>query len=196
MSFTDLNAVKLALRIQSADTTQDAYLQDLVDSANSELLSLFNLTDTAPTSYTNKYDVIDGISFGIWLENYPAISITSVTVDGTLLAASDYYLKRPQSFGCLARKNNDWFAGQQEIEITHVAGWSTVPNALKRGATVLAISMYNLEIKTGFRSEKIGQYLYTLGSPSGGSDGATAGDFPAQTKRALAQYLRPFAPSS
>lgn len=196
MSFTDLATVKIALRIPAADTTQDDYLQELVDGANNEMLSLFNLTDTAPTTYTNTYDVIDGISFGIWLVEYPAISITSVTASGQLLDASDYYLKRPKSFGLLARKNTDWFGGQQEIVIEHIAGWVVVPKVLIRAATVLAISMYNLEIKSGYRSEKIGQYLYTLGSPSGGSDGATAGDFPAQTKRALAQYLRPFAPSS
>lgn len=197
MSFTDLETVKVALRIPLTDTSHDPYLQDLVDSANGELLSLFNLASTRPTSYTNKYDVVDGISFGIWLNEYPAISVTSVKLSGQVIDASNYYLKRPKSFGLIARINNDWFASQQEIEIEHVAGWSSVPRVLIRAATVLAISMYNLEIKTGYRSEKIGQYLYTLGSPSGGADGATAGDWPAQTKRALAQYLRPFSvPSS
>lgn len=193
MSFCTLSDVKATLKIPASDTSQDALLQDIVDSANDEMLRLFGLTSTAPTTYTNTYDVIDAYSSGIYLVQYPVISVTSVTIDGAVIDPSLYYLKRPESFGLIAGTKSEWMQSRQLIQIEHVAGFDPIPPSLKRGCIVLAVSMYNLESKTGFRSEKIGQYSYTLGNPAGGFDGATAGDFPSQTKRALNQFLRPFA---
>ena len=195
MSFCTLSDVKQSLRIAASDTSQDALLQDLVDAANSEMMGLFNITSTAPTVYTNTYDVIDAFSRGIYLNEYPVLDVVQVVVEGSVVDPSLYYLKNPKGFGLLAGIRENWYQSVQKIQVTHSAGFSSIPPALKRGCVALAISMFNLEPKTGYRSEKIGQYQYVLGSPAGGMDGATVGDFPAQTKRALSQFLRPFAES-
>lgn len=193
MSFCTLSDVKETLKIPASDTSQDVLLQDIVDAANGEMLGLFGLTSTAPTLYVNTYDVTDAYSRGIYLVQYPVLDVVSVTEDGAVIDPSLYYLKRPESFGLIAGTRGEWMQGKQKIQIEHIAGFDPVPPSLKRGCIVLAISMYNLETKTGFRSEKIGQYSYSLGSPAGGFDGATVGDLPSQTKRALNQFLRPFA---
>lgn len=195
VSFCTLSDVKESLRIPASDTSQDSLIQGIVDAANDEVLRLFNLTSTAPTEYTNKYDVYDAYSRGIYLIQYPVISITSVTIDQSVIDPSLYYLKNPASFGLISGVNDNFYQSKQKIEIVHMAGFASIPPALKRGVITLAVSIYNLEAKTGFRSEKIGQYSYVLGSPAGGMDGATVGDFPAQTKRALSQFIRPFAES-
>jgi hypothetical protein len=61
---------------------------------------------------------------------------------------------------------------------------------------MLAIYNYNTEPKSGFDSEKIGQYQYKLGSAASvgqGFGGAGAGGFPAHVARVLASWRRPFA---
>ncbi len=190
MSFCTLNDLKLVLKIDTADTSQDDLLNSIVDASNSEMLSLFNLESTVPTSYANTYDVTDAFSRGMWLYQYPVISITSVSIDGTVIDPSKYYLKHPKGFGLIAGIDDNFYQSTQKIEITHVAGFDPVPASLTRAAVVLAANMYNTEAKTGFKSERIGQYSYTLGG-----EGNLASDFPAQTKRALSQWLRPFAES-
>jgi hypothetical protein len=201
--FTDLATVKAALGITG--TESDVVLQAIVDGANAEMLRFFYLTDCGPTQYTSAYDVVDDVG-GIWLQQYPVISVDSVSVDGTVQDAATYYLdSRVGDFGHLRRKFGGsisapacWPVGPRVVSVTHTAGWAggTPPADLQRAATLLAIYDWNTGVKQGFQSERIGQYSYTLGSAASvgqGFGGAGAGGYPAPVARILAGYKRPFA---
>ena len=203
--FTDLDTVKTTLGIALADTSSDLLLQAIVDGVNASFLNHFYLTDCGPTPYTSKYDIVDAVG-GFWLQQYPVISVDSVSVDGTLQAAASYYLdNRVGEFGHLRRKYGGsvamaacWPVGPQAVEVTHTAGWTGgAPDAaLQRAATLLAVHDWNTGGKLGFESERIGQYSYKLGSAASvgqGFGGAGAGGWPAPVARALASWQRPFA---
>ena len=195
MGFATIDDVKISLGIALSDTSQDARIQAYVNAANAELLTLFGLDTVNPTVYTNKYDIITTPEPGFWLIQYPVIDIQSVTVDGDVIDSDEYYLARPQKFGCINRKNGYWDVSNQYIEVSHTAGFAVVPPQLTRAAVLLAIYMYNTEPKEGFEREKIGQYMYRLaGSVSiEGYGGAAAGGWPAGVSRILSQWIRPFA---
>lgn len=205
MSFTDVATVKTLLGIPVADTSQDARLTILVDSVNAEMLGFFNLTSCSPTAYTNKYD-FDFDTSDVWLREYPVITVDTVSFNGTVQAASTYYLSNPKKFGLLSLENSSGIVypyvqvsgfphGRQTIEVTHTAGWAggTPPADLQGAAGLLAIARYNMDRKTGFSGEKIGQYSYDLGGGGAGSGvvGAIGLDgMPIGTRRVLSQHLR------
>jgi len=202
--FTALATLKAALSI--TDVNQDVLLQVIVDSVNSELLNFFYLTDCAPTQYTNFYDVLDSTSF-IWLQEYPVISIDTVTIGGTVQDPSTYYLDaRVGSMGAMKRKGMstpaiswEWPTGPRAVEVTHTAGWAGgEPDvALQNAATLLATYSFNTGPKLGYEEEHIGQYSYKLGSAARGSGvgfgGAESGGLPGPVARILANYHRIFA---
>lgn len=200
--FTDLATVKAALGI--TDTASDVVLQSIVDGVNAELLAWFHLDDCGPTQYTSSYDIVDEVA-GIWLQQYPVISVDSVTVDGVVQDSATFYLdNRVGELGHMRRKRagsvrvpDQFPIGPQMVTVTHTAGWAGgVPDAsLQRAATLLAVYDWNTGAKQGFQSEKIGQYSYTLrgGSGATGVSGAEGGGWPGPVARVLAQWARPFA---
>lgn len=76
------------------------------------------------------------------LARRPLVSITSVTEDGTLLAAADY--EYDAAAGLLYRLSSDvrivWTAAK--ITVVFVAGWDTVPDDLTLAATKLATTFW------------------------------------------------------
>jgi len=203
VAFTTVAKVKEALRIPAADTTFDALLATIVASVDSTFLTIFGLTSTDPTAYTNLYDIDDSETEGIWLLEYPVISVDEVKFAGTVQVLTSVYLRNPKSFGMLkllsggvngARMPGTFPFGAQIVEVTHTAGWATVPDDLCGAATSVAVLRFNTDPKLGYDSEKIGQYSYKLGSPGGGSGGeSSGGGFPGTVNSVLAHHRRPFA---
>lgn len=204
MSFTTVDNVKLVLGIPVADTSQDSLLTLYVDAANAELLGLFHLDECGSKQYTLQYDVLDADTRGFWLRQYPVITVDTVTVAGSVLAVDEYYLEaRTARMGSLMRKLTGsssafacWPVGPQIVEVVHTAGWAgaVVDKDLAAAATMLVVWAYNTGPKTGFDSERIGQYFYKLASGgSAGFGGGGAGGFPAPVARVLAQWRRVFA---
>jgi hypothetical protein len=196
VSFTTRDRVKLALGIPTADTTHDAYLDVLVSESNSQLLAIFQLTQCDPLAYTRTYDIHDSDTEAFWLTPYPVISVDEIRYSGTTQTLTDFYTRNPTQFGLLSIIGNGLFFpfGRQAIEVTHTAGWATVPPELEHAATVLAVLAFNTDGKIGYDSERIGQYQYTIGAVGGAEGGATSpGGWPSVVQRALANHMRPFA---
>ena len=182
MSFTDSATLKTLLGIPAADTSQDARLTLLADAVDAELLGVFNLTSCDPTAYTLKYDFDMGGTRDVWLRAYPVISVDEVKFDGTVQTDDTYYLSNPKRFGLLsltdASNITDPFIrlarfpfGRQLLEVTHTAGWAggVPPADLRAAAALMAIARYNMDRKTGFQGEKIGQYSYQMGGGGAGN---------------------------
>jgi hypothetical protein len=183
----------------------DTLLTAIVDGVNASFLNHFCLTDCGPTQVQSKYDVVDPVQ-GIWLREWPVLSVDEVRVDGVLQDADTYYLdNRVGDFGHLRRKYGgsvaapaQWPVGPQVLDITHTAGWALgePDDSLQRAATLLAVYDWNTGGKLGFMQERIGQYSYKLGSAASvgqGFGGAGAGGWPAPVARVLAYWQRPFA---
>lgn len=206
MCFVTVDDVKEAVGIPPADTTHDAKLTKIVAAVNGTMLGWFFLDDCAPTQYTNRYDVLDYGTPGIWLVQYPVISIDAVSCDGTALDLSQIYLARPRKMGLMQRARNHcvvpWPVGAQRTEVTHTAGWAPGDPALAAlcgAALAWAVERFNVQPKSGLRSERIGQYSYTLGSATGGggsssSGGTGGGSIPEYVAAVANQYVRPFVP--
>jgi hypothetical protein len=193
MAFTTTAEVKIALGIPAADTTHDARLDQIVAAVCAQMLQIFQLTTTDPTAYTSKYDVLDDLTEGFWLPEYPVISVDTVTVNSTALTASDFYLARPAKFGCLTRLDGWWPVSRQKIEVTHTAGFATIPDDLAQAAILWSIEAFNTWAKVGFEGEKIGQYSYKL---AGTGASAAARTEPTGVTLMLAAWRRPFVAGS
>ena len=82
-------------------------------------------------NYTEKYD--GGNQF-IFLKNYPVSSITSVKEDDITLDSSEYGFTET---GILYLKDRNFSEGIQNIEVSYTAGYSEIPDSLKRALTIV-----------------------------------------------------------
>lgn len=198
MAFTSVATLKAYIGIPSADTSRDVYLAALVDFANAELCAFFGLTTDAPTTYVDRIDVADSVdveTWQLWTRRYPVISITSVAEgSATLTSGTDYSLAL--DFGLVKRLGDlsAWSLGREEVVVTYVAGFATVPGDLAHAAALIAVQAYNTAARSGLRSETIGQYKYELGGASvaGGAGGGGGFGIPPEAERVLAKWRRPF----
>lgn len=202
MAFTDLATVKILLSIPPADTTNDALLTALIGAVDAQMLELFWLDTTDPTSYTNSYDIDDSDTIRIVLRQYPVISFDEIKFDGTVQTLTEFYLRNPTKFGRLGVKDRltgllggiplaAFPFGRQFVEVTHTAGWVDVPGDLAYVAGALVMQAFNIGPKAGFDSEKIGQYNYRLkgaGAAAGGLSGVAP--FPPLVQNIFASHLR------
>lgn len=198
MSFTTRDRVKTALGIPTADTTHDDLIDDLVAEVNGNMLSIFQLDQCDPQSYTRKYD-IESETEAFWLTPYPVISVDEVKYGDTVQTLTEFYLRNPGKFGLLSPTTDGAMfpVGRQAVEVTHTAGWATVPPELVRAATVLVVHGFNTDAKIGYDQERIGQYQYRIAATGGAEGGATSpGGWPGAVQRALAPHLRAFADDS
>ena len=203
MPFCELADVKAALRIPDADTTHDARLQQLIDATEAELLGMFHLDQVATQAYTNLYDFFDHDEEGVWLRQYPVVTVTEVKIDGVVQDLTQWYRRRPANLGFLAAQYNGKVIymplGRQRLEVTHEAGWAggVVDASLQMAAVSIVMARWNVDPHLGFDSERIGQYGFTLGvGGAGGVTASTGGLFtdgiPVSARRALSQWVRPF----
>ena len=82
-------------------------------------------------NYTEKYD--GGNQF-IFLKNYPVSSISSVKEDDITLDSSEYGFTET---GILYLKDRNFSEGIQNVEVSYTAGYSEIPDSLKRALTIV-----------------------------------------------------------
>ncbi|MBU1067732.1 hypothetical protein KKE60_08090 [Patescibacteria group bacterium] len=106
----------------------------------------------------------------ICLPNYPINSVTSLeyydqnggVVLQTYTENTDYFIKEDGTVGILVSAVGPWLSGVDNYRITYNAGYATVPEDLKLACKILCSIAYNKAGKELFKTEKIGQYSYTL----------------------------------
>ena len=148
--------VKTHLNIPSSDTSSDAELAGFISAATPVIEHV-----TGPVVARAVVEKYDGGYEALVLRQPPVISITSVTEDGTAVAASDYTLS---DAGVLYRKSGVWLCGRSTVQVTYQAGRSTVPASIALAAKEL--------IRINWRPQQGGNY-----SPvDGGSSDVGAGE--------------------
>lgn len=194
MPFVSLADVKALLRIPAGDTSRDVELQLYVDGANSHLYSVFGgLTDSVPTSYTDKITIEDAQTNAVWTRRWPVLSSPAPVVldSGNTVASTDYRLS---DLGLLRLLENfdHWSYGADQVQVTYTAGFAAGDPALaelRLAAAQIAIYNANTTVHAGMMRERIGQYEYELGGATVGGAGGPGGfGIPASAERILANW--------
>ena len=136
MSILDATPVTLAemrsfLNItESTDTGQDAVLENLLDDLTVAIedhlgVSIIN------KAYTDYYDG-DG-SIELLVKRYPIVTVTSLTVDSTTIAAASYHLYAEQ--GRIVADGFDFTGDYRNVVLVYTAGFgaarTNVPRSIK-----------------------------------------------------------------
>jgi len=168
-----LDFAKTVLRIDSANTADDALLTALVAGV-SQAIKTYCRRDLVPTHYVELYDGTGSVA--LLLRHFPLISLNSVVVDAsssapTTCTAAGFQLRPaigqiifkpdvPMLGGLVPR----FVRGRANIQVDYSAGFDPIPDDLQL-ATVLAVgNLYHQPDLTKQR-EKIGASYYYIGRP-------------------------------
>lgn len=186
-TFASTTNMKLMLGIPSAITDHDTVLATIADAVDSIVLGELGLTTASVTSYTEKINIENSVQNEFAVTYVPLVSITSLTVNSVLQSDSTGYEFTEWGAVRMLPVYNFLPTGRNVVEITYTAGFSSVPNDLKYAGSLIGCSMFNQQSHVGMKSEKVGEYQYTLGGNGTGSS------IPALATRILGKYRRIFA---
>lgn len=191
MGFTTLDLVKSALSIRATSTKHDLFLNAVIASIDKEFLAIFCLDQVGLKSYVEVHDILDQGERFLRTERYPLTAVTQLrTIDangdtGQVILATDFDF---DEFGLirLCGPIGAYFPqGRCTTEATITAGFDPIDPQLQLAATMQAMATFNRAPKSGFKSERIGKYAYTLADASSMSR-------PADVQRILNGFERPF----
>lgn len=133
IQFISLADAKRQLNIATTDTGSDEEIRDYIEAASglAELIS----GRTMRRAVTEKHS---GRGCQMVLDQWPVLSVTSVTENGIVLAASGYSLS---DSGVLTRVSGyqplPWARGVDNIAVSYVAGRATVPAAVSLAVQII-----------------------------------------------------------
>ncbi|RAN92657.1 hypothetical protein GAR05_06149 [Micromonospora saelicesensis] len=135
--------VKKQLNIPDADTSQDAELADFIASITDVIEDVVG--PVVPREVTEDHD---GGTDAVILRQPPALSITSVSEDGTTVDSSGYTVSL--NAGVLYRTSQRWAVGRAAVQVVYQAGRAVTPASIKQAAKEL--------VAVNFRSQQGGNY--------------------------------------
>ena len=186
-TFASSVAIKRMLGIPSTVTTHDDAISDLLDAVDQIILDELNLDAAASTTYNDKLDVTENGQSMINTTKRPVLSVTALTVAGTAYTeGTNYKIDKSLGMITLMPMGNFLPVGRETVEITYTAGFSSVPADLIYAGNLIGCSMFNQQSHIGFKSEKAGDYTYSLDNGSGSS-------IPSLAMRILNKHRRLFA---
>ena len=161
-SYTDLANVKAVLRVPSGVTRHDALINLYLAGIDTEMLGLLGQTAITQATYSETYDVDGPSEQAIQLRNWPCTSVAAVTDNGSLVAATDYYVD-PETRSFVRLKGSAAFftEGRQQVQITYTAGQTTIPGDLTIAASLIVAAKVNSGGHVGLQGESDGGYSYT-----------------------------------
>jgi hypothetical protein len=115
------------------------------------------------------------------VKRYPIVSVTSVHIDAdrdfdaeTLVDSSDYVTDNHGLIRYLPQEQTGfqtisyWPKGIQNVKVIYKGGYSTIPEDLKEGALLWAVSIFSKRASSGVVAESVGSYSITYGVSSTG----------------------------
>lgn len=153
-ALTNVDNVKEYLRI--SDSGDDAFIGRLIAAAQVQIAQFCRRQLISGPVTAEKHDG-DGASDTLILREWPASSVTSVSIDGSSISGSDYELDTATGrlFYKPAGSYSPWPEGRRNIAVTYVAGYSTTPSDLVLGATVHVAWIFK-------RTARLGERQYTV----------------------------------
>jgi hypothetical protein len=163
MSLTSLEKVKSYLQI--SDTSDDDFIQDLVDYVQNQIENYCSRKFDVAT-YTENYQC----KHKCFPKNMPLKSVESIIRDDNTLLTTDYKVRgnyiefisdlKGYTMGGSVLYANDYVS---EVNITYTAGYDVIPKDLNMAATKLAVIEYkdSRENRLGVEQEYEGDVRYT-----------------------------------
>lgn len=160
-TFTTRARVKNLLGIPSGVTFHDAKVDAVVAGVDRQILAWIGLPYLTQQTYSEKFDVEGPGEQEVALTYRPVASVAALTDDGSLLAASDYYVKTRVGHVVLTGSAAYFTQGRQKVEVTYTAGYESVPDDLMSAGDILAVALCNAGPHAGLQSEgESGGYHY------------------------------------
>jgi len=179
----------------SGTSAADTVLAELVEHA-SAAISVWCNRKFATATYTG--ELYDGSGTpSLYLDQWPITSVTSIYLDSTrvwsssallteytaLNTAGDYYPHLlEQGQGLVERVNGSWAKGQRNIKATYVAGYATIPDAIRQACLRLIGHMYDVRTR--------GLHAVTSESIPGGSVTFIGHGMPDDVQQLILPYRR------
>jgi len=132
-----LEDVKIFLNVASGSTTHDALLKLLIEQY-SAVIEGYCRRKFSQDNYEEVYDGNGKTS--LLLDNYPIISIESLTIDDYPYTASDYLIYKNE--GEIKLVEDAFAIGNQNVEIEYTAGFEEVPADIKLCCTEMTASKF------------------------------------------------------
>lgn len=185
-TFANRARIKSMLGIPAGITTHDENIDYLLDPVDQIVLDEIGLTSSTVTTYSQKIDIDDNGENSIMLQYTPIASVTALTIDGSVQTeGTDFKVNKTTGQLMLIPLYGQFPTGRNIVDITYTAGYSSVPTDLVYAGNLIAVSMFNQQAHVGYKSEKAGNYQYTMGSGSGSG-------IPDLAKRILNKHHRVF----
>lgn len=185
--FTTLANVKDWLSVQN--TGDDAKITLLI-SAATQFMKNYMSRDILSANYTEKYN--GGNTMRMPLRNFPVTAISSLSVDGVTIppaansAGSGYLFDDKMiylvgsSFGQNSPNGFTFSRGLQNVIVSYVAGYLSVPSDLEQACKELVASKYRRKDRIDQVSKNLGGEVVTF----------SIKDMPAEVKMILDIYNR------
>ena len=180
----------LGITSTSYDTLLNSLIEGFSDLAREYCGRTFDY-DTYNETLDIDYDFMDRII----LAEYPVDTVVAVT-DYDTLVSSDYYyvdsdigvIKLKESYRTTNYYTRTYSTpfftrGLARIKVCYTAGYTPYPQGLQLAVKILVAEEYNARRKTGYQSESIGNYKYTLRVRRKGEI------FPPRAEALLQQYI-------
>jgi hypothetical protein len=156
MALTTLEMVKQYLGISTADV--DDLLGVLIAQESSAFIDEIN-RNIEPADYTFTFDG-DGTATSKVLEEWPIITVTSVTVDGTAIAAAatvsaDGYVFDTDT-AQIKLRGSVFTKGTANCVVVYRAGYSPVPGSITGAVTMMVADAYKRRDRIGIMNRSIG----------------------------------------
>ena len=202
MSFITVDDLKAELGIPLSSTKFDDRLTTAVNAANAAVLQYLCLDQVDPKEYVLSVDLDPDLTpwDELWFETQPVISITEVldnneTVESTGYRARMSRIRRLCDGGWSTGVSCD---GTPNVQVTLQAGFDNSDPMMALQLAMIAAGVLDLAKQKfngppdGFKSERIGRYVYERFKPSErvGSHGFAS--WPDSLTEALSPFFRPF----
>jgi len=174
--------VKSLLGIPTAVTDHDTLIDTLIDVVDEEIKGYCGITALSSSSITEKVDVPDSAQRDLRLNTFPVISVTSVSINDTVISSDDYYVDKETGYIRLKGVGSFFTHGYQQISVVYSAGFSAIPADLSHAATILAAAHFNGGRHAGMLYEQTATYRYRRRE-----------GMPEEVIRILSRYRRVFA---
>ena len=197
MSFASLVSVRAMLGISGgtcAGTTRyDDAINVILPAVDQIVLDELGYpTTSALTTYTDYIDVNAEGQTEIATRYRPVSSVVGLTIGGqavtesTVSVQGGFVLNKDLGIIKLDPMYSLVPSGRAVVEVTYVAGFSSVPSDITYAANLIAVSLFNQQSHLGFVSEKTSGYSYNIGKAEGSF-------VPAMARRILNKHRRIFA---
>jgi hypothetical protein len=150
------------LGVPSAVTMHDAYIDDLLEVADEQVIAYTGMAAVTQTTVTEKYNIGNTYTTQFTLRNFPVSAVANVRSGGATLSTDTYYFESRSGLLALSDSTKFFAQGRQKVQVTYTYGYSSVPADLSHAASLICAHHFNTARHAGMRSESGGGYSYRL----------------------------------